>query len=157
MHHDNFNRRRVGPIRLPDWQRRGLYASVLVLTLSGLAWLALHFLMAEAGDELAQLAPKRWSIRIHTAAALWLLFMVGGLVPLHMRSAWHLRRNRIGGAGLAALLLVLTLTGYLLWYAPEGAARQWSQWLHWALGCAAPVALLLHIAWGRAIHRRHGV
>ncbi|MBC7379591.1 MAG: DUF4405 domain-containing protein [Burkholderiaceae bacterium] len=142
----------MAPIRLPAWQRRGLYASMLVLTLSGLAWLALHFLAGESGDDLAQAVPRLWSIRIHAAAALWLLVMMGSLMPLHMRSAWHLRRNRIGGAGLVALMLGLTLTGYLLWYAPEGTGRLWSEWLHWVLGGGAPVALLAHIAWGRRVH-----
>ena len=149
MHRRNVIRRPIGPIRLPTWQRRGLYASMLVLTASGLAWLAIHFMAGVAGDDLTQVAPKLWSIRIHAAAALWLLVMAGSLMPLHMRSAWHLRRNRIGGASLAAVLLGLTLTGYLLWYAPEGAGRLWAEWLHWGLGCAAPVALLAHIAWGR--------
>jgi hypothetical protein len=141
-----------GPIQMPAWQRLGLYASLAVVAASGLAWLLVHF-SADTAENMTALAGQQWAVRLHVAAALWLLVLLGSLMPLHMRAAWRAGRNRWGGAGLSALMAVLTLTGYLLWYAPEGMARQWAEWLHWAVGCGVPAALVLHIWWGRRTAR----
>lgn len=143
-----------GPARLPPWQRRAVYASVAVLALTGLGWLGVHFLVAQSDDGLGQSAAKLWAIRLHAAAALCTLVMVGSLLPLHMRAAWHARKNRVSGAVVAGLMVLLALTGYALGYAPEGLARQWSAWSHWAVGAAVPLLLLIHVLLG---HRtRHG-
>ena len=143
-----------GPARLPTWQRRAVYASVGVLALTGLWWLGVHFLVGQSDDGLAQSASKLWAIRVHAAAALCTLVMVGSLMPLHMRSAWHLRKNRVSGAVVAGVMVLLALTGYALGYAPDGLARQWSAWSHWAVGAASPLLLLVHVLLG---HRtRHG-
>lgn len=137
-----------GPARLPRWQRRAVYASVAVLGLTGLGWLGVHFFAAQADDGLAHSAAKLWAIRAHAAAALCTLVMVGSLMPLHMRAAWHTRKNRVSGAVVAGVMLLLALTGYALGYAPEGLARQWSAWSHWAVGAASPLALLVHVLLG---------
>ena len=151
-HSSDHRQLQRGPIQLPPWQRLGLYASLAAVTVTGLAWLIVHF-GADSGENMAALAGKQWAVRLHAAAALWLLVLLGSLMPLHMRAAWRAGRNRWGGAGLSALMAVLTLTGYLLWYAPEGAARQWAEWLHWAVGCGVPLALVVHIWWGRRTAR----
>ncbi len=137
-----------GPARLPAWQRRAVYASVAVLALTGWGWLGVHFLVAQSDDGLAQSAAKLWTIRVHAAAALCTLVMVGSLMPLHMRAAWHTRKNRVSGAVVAGVMLLLALTGYALGYAPEGWARQWSAWSHWAVGAAVPLLLLVHMLLG---------
>ena len=144
-----------GPARLPAWQRRGVYASVAVLALTGWWWLGVHFLVAQSDDGLAQSAAKLWAIRIHAATALGALVMVGSLLPVHMRAAWHMRKNRVSGALVAGVMLLLALTGYALGYAPEGWARQGSAWSHWAVGAASPLLLLVHVLLGhRTRHRR---
>ncbi len=142
-----------GSASLPTWQRRTVYASVAVLALTGLGWLGAHFLVAQSDDGLAQSAAKLWAIRLHAAAALCTLVMVGSLIPLHMRAAWHTRKNRVSGAVVAGGMALLALTGYALGYAPEGLARQWSAWSHWAVGAASPLLLLVHVLLGHRTRR----
>ena len=142
------------PVKLPAWQRRGVYASVAVLALTGLVWLAVHFLSAQPDDGLSQGTAKLWTIRVHAAAALCTLVMVGSLLPVHIRPAWHTRKNRVSGALVVGVMVVLALTGYALGYAPEGWARQWSAWSHWAVGAASPLLLLLHILLGHRTRHR---
>ena len=142
-----------GPVRLPRWQRLSVYASVGLLSATGLLWLAVHFFVPET----LELSSGSWSwpqanhglMQLHAAAALWLCIMVGSLLPLHVSGAWHRRLNRNSGSANLTGFALLTLTGYALWYAPEGGLREWSTWLHWAFGMTAPVGLWLHIALGR--------
>ena len=142
------------PVKLPAWQRRGVYASVAVLALTGLVWLAVHFLSAQSDDGLGQGTAKLWTIRVHAAAALCTLVMVGSLLPVHIRPAWRARKNRVSGALVVGVMVVLALTGYALGYAPEGLARQWSAWSHWAVGAASPLLLLLHVLLGHRTRHR---
>lgn len=136
------------------WQRHAVFASAGVLALTGLWWLGVHFLVAQSDDGLAQSAYKLWAIRVHAAAALCTLVMVGSLIPLHMRAAWHTRKNRVSGAAVAGVMVLLALTGYALGYASDGLARQWSAWSHWAVGAASPMMLLVHVLLGQ--RTRHG-
>lgn len=146
-----------GPVLLPPWQRRSVYTSVGVLSATGMGWLAVHFF----GPATQELATGGWSwpqvnhglMQIHAVAALWLCILVGSLLPVHVNGAWQRRLHRgSGGANLVAFSL-LTLTGYALWYAPEGGLRDWSSWMHWGFGVAAPLGLWLHIALGRRARR----
>lgn len=149
-HHRHSTRAVAASIKLPPWQRRGVYASTVLLTASGLLWLGVHFAPAMFQDELAQATAKLWTMRIHAAAALSTLVLVGSLLPMHIPLAWRVARNRTSGSLMVGIMLTLTLTGYALWYAPEGWARQGSAWLHWGLGAGVPLVLVLHVRSGRA-------
>ncbi len=153
QHHIHHRTVHHAPVKLPRWQRRGVYAAVAALALSGLLWLAVHFFAPFAEEDLAQNTAKLWAIRVHAAAALWTLVMVGSLLPLHIRAAWHIRKNRISGACAALAMAALALTGYALGYAPEGVARQWSAWLHWGIGTGMPLLLLVHVLLGHRTRR----
>lgn len=147
---------------LPSWQRRCVYASTALLTATGLAWLALYVLAPDLQEGLSGLsmfpwqAGKQWSMRLHAIGALASCVAVGSLLPLHVSGAWQRRVNRISGGTALGIFALLTLTGYALWYAPEGAVRQAAAWLHWGFGCAAPFGLWLHIRLGRKLRKRSG-
>lgn len=149
-HHRHAPRAVAASIKLPHWQRRGVYASTVLLTASGLLWLGVHFAPGMVQDELVQATAKLWVIRAHAAAALSTLVLVGSLLPVHIPLAWRVARNRASGSLLAGVMMALLLTGYALWYAPEGWARQGSAWLHWGLGAGVPLVLVLHVRSGRA-------
>jgi hypothetical protein len=67
-----------------------------------------------------------------------------------MRRAWHQRRNLLPGILLVGVLLLLSVTGYTLYYFGGEGARPLISVLHWAVGLGAPALLLWHIASGRA-------
>ena len=145
-----------GIVQLKRWQLLGVYFSFGLLAASGMLWLALHglALLAQTPDADALPSPaKAWALRIHAAGALAALVSLGSLLPVHVVSAWQQGRNRYSGAFNLALMAILTLTGYALWYASEGTPKQLSAWLHWALGAAMPVVLIAHIVLGRRSHR----
>ena len=143
-----------GPVRLPRWQLQTVYWSFGLLSASGLLWLGLHgfatFATPSTADGLPLPSPvKAWAMRLHAASALAALVSVGSVLPLHVRSAWHRHKSRASGSVNLLVFGALTVTGYALWYASEGGLKEWSAWLHWGLGLALPLALVVHIFLGR--------
>jgi len=136
-------------IRLARWHENTIYFTVGLLTLSGMVWLLCHYVLAEEGEYGPM--PHEWEgpmMTIHGAAAMLALFFLGSLLTAHMIKAWRARRNRWSGGGMAALCLLLTATGYGLYYVGDDTLREWLSWIHWLPGIAMPVLLGLHVYFG---------
>jgi hypothetical protein len=133
-------------LSLPLWQKRAIYFSVAGLTLTGVGWLGLHFLSMQAISELPPWrSPMQWLIKLHVAIALLGLVAFGSLISSHISMGWKMNQSRFTGVANLTFWVCLTMTGYLLWYAPEGAMKQSSVWLHWALGVGMPIGLVHHL------------
>jgi hypothetical protein len=121
-----------------------------LLFLSGAAWWALHRwgqVDGEFGPQPHPLEP--WLIRVHGGAALAVLVLLGLLLPVHVRRAWLVARNRVSGSVMLALCLLLALTGWALYYAGGETIRTVASRVHVVLGLALPFLLLMHVALGR--------
>ncbi|WP_124384211.1 hypothetical protein [Ralstonia sp. SET104] len=125
------------------WMVYGVFAALLV---TGLIWLALHFLDdgSESGTQVLA-----WSMKVHGAAAMAGLYLFGMLWGPHIRNAWVRRRNRAAGAVFGTLTAVLVATGYALYYVNGELPRQSAEILHWLAGVTVCIALWVHIAIGR--------
>src|SRR5438045_1400074 len=77
------------------------------------------------------------------------LLRTGMLLGGQVRFAWRTRRNRANGSVFLGVFAVLTITGYGLYYAGGEMLREWTSWIHLALGLALPILLLIHIFLGR--------
>jgi MFS family permease len=108
-----------------------LYSTLAVLLATGLYW---------------EVAREPLLMKIHGAAAMLILVLIGRLLALHVPSGWTERRSRKSGAAMLAIGGLLTVTGYLLYYLGDETARQFASWFHLALGIAVPIALGLHLA-----------
>ena len=134
-------------VRLPNWQRRAIYAVVAALVLTGLAWWLLDMNRGENGAGSTQV----WSLRVHGMAAMLGLVFFGSLLSSHIRIAWAVNRNRLLGATLAGLTITLALTGYGLYYLGGEMSRSVTSWLHLVFGITLPFVLWLHIVRGRRL------
>ncbi|HZQ73788.1 MAG TPA: hypothetical protein VFB08_12810 [Burkholderiales bacterium] len=134
-------------IRLAASLRWSLYGTGLALLASGAAWLYVRYGIPEDSRPRGVLTV---SMRIHGAAAMAALALIGAVTALHVKAAWIERRNIASGVALAAALLALTITGYLLYYVGDEAARALASAAHWLLGIGAPLALWWHTAAGAA-------
>ena len=134
-------------IRLKRWQRYFLYAVLALLFVSGVAWSYWNYFIASPGD--FEMTAKAWAIRIHGAAAMAILVLVGMLLSGHVRFAWRVRRNRANGSLFLGAFGILTITGYGLYYAGGETLRAWTSWIHLGVGLALPLFLILHIWLGR--------
>ena len=115
-------------MRLPASLRYSLYVAAAVLFTSGVTRSTHPALM-----------------RIHGAAAMLALILVGAALALHAAAGWRERKNRASGALLGGALAILAATGYLLYYSGNEAAREAASLAHWLLGAALPIFLLCHI------------
>ncbi|MBO0694861.1 MAG: DUF4405 domain-containing protein [Verrucomicrobia bacterium] len=128
-------------------QRYFLYGVLALLFLSGAAWAYWNYLAAPFGD--FEIGAKSWAMKIHGAAAMAILVLIGMLLNGHVRFAWRARRNRANGSIFLTAFAVLTITGYGLYYAGGERLRAGTSWIHLAVGLALPVLLLIHILLGR--------
>jgi cytochrome bd-type quinol oxidase subunit 2 len=124
-------------MRLPVSLRAGLYATGAVVLASGVSWLAAreprHSGFAAAAME------------IHGGAAMVLLILVGAVSALHAPAAWREGKNLWSGVAVAAVMSVLILTGFLLYYLGDEHARSFASIVHWTVGLAAGALLGLHV------------
>ena len=134
-------------IRLRRLQRYFLYAVLALVFLSGVAWAYWNYLVATPGD--FEMSAKAWAMKIHGAAAMAVLVLVGMLLNEHVRLAWRARRNRANGSFFLSAFAFLTITGYGLYYAGGERLRAWTSWIHLAIGLFLPILLLIHIFLGK--------
>jgi len=88
-------------------------------------------------------------MKIHGAAAMAILVLVGMLLTGHVRFAWRARRNRGNGSLFLGAFGILTVSGYGLYYAGAERLRSWTSWIHLGVGLALPLLLILHIWLGK--------
>ena len=138
---------RPDSIRLKHLQRYFLYAVVALLFFSGAAWAYWNYLAVSPGD--FETSAKTWAMKIHGAAAMAILVLIGMLLNGHVRFAWRADRNRANGSVFLSAFAVLTITGYGLYYAGGERLRAWTSWIHLAIGLVLPILLLIHIFLGR--------
>lgn len=141
-------------LRLSVRHRAWFHGTFAVLFLTGAAWWVLHRWFPAETEFGPQPQPaQHWLILLHGAAAMLALVIVGTLVPLHLKRGWRARLNRANGVMLIAVVSLLTLSGYGLYYAGDESLRTAASFVHVALGFAFPAALLWHIARGRRARR----
>jgi len=139
---------RPDPTRLKRSQRWFLYAVLALLFLTGAAWAYWNYLVPSTTGDF-EMSAKAWAMKIHGAAAMAILVLVGMLLTGHVRFAWRVRRNRGNGSLFLGAFGILTITGYGLYYAGGENLRAWSSWIHLAIGLALPLLLVLDIWLGK--------
>ena len=141
--------RRVPPdlVRLKPFHRRLLYGVFALLFFSGAACAYWNNLVPSPGD--FEMGAKAWAMKVHGAAAMAILVLVGMLLAGHVRFGWRARRNRGNGSLFLGAFGILTITAYGLYYAGGETLRAWSSWIHLVVGLALPFLLILHIWLGK--------
>jgi hypothetical protein len=138
------------PGRLSRRRELLVYAILGTLWVSGIGWLLFHtFVHATSAFGDVPHPLEVWWLRLHGAAAFASVWLFGMLWAIHVLPAWKARR-RVSGIVLGVVASVLVLTGYLLYYGGE-SSRAVVSVLHWVLGLAALVPLLLHALRRRSV------
>jgi hypothetical protein len=134
-----------------------LYLVTVLVFASGVGWWICDrlFSIADEFGGVEHPAAQATMLKVHGAAAMALLVLLGTLLPIHVKHSWVAGHNRPTGAGLLAWFGVLTLTGYGLYYAAGEELRAWTSAVHWWVGVALPLGLVAHVWRGHWL-RRHG-
>jgi cation transport ATPase len=143
-----FNRMRADSIQLRRFHRYLLYLVLLVLFFSGVAWAYMHYLSSRPDD--LKDAVQAWALKIHGAAAMATLVLVGTVLTAHVKYAWSARRNRLSGIFFLTVFGILTVTAYGLYYFGDDRLRAWTSGIHLGIGLILPLFLLMHILIGRS-------
>lgn len=155
MRAHRFERVRVGnreppasmpTLRLARGHRRFTYATIAAVWLSGVLWLVYHYAMQREGSFGPEPHPlESWWLRLHGLAAFVSLFAFGLLWGVHIRAGLAFARRRLSGLLLLILLVVLSLSGYLLYYAGDEAMRDVVRVVHWVFGLALLLPFVVHV------------
>ena len=139
----------IKPTQLKSWLRLTIYLLMVVLLITGVLWMSIHFFQwPDAAAPLMEGLPSPWEaplMKIHGAAMLLMIFILGRLSGTHVLLFWRMRRRRKEGAILLAAFGILALSAYLFYYwIPE----DWRDYLGWAHGAMGALTALL-LAWHR--------
>lgn len=134
-------------MRLRASARWMLYGTIALLVASGLGWIVVHF--ANDVDDLRRLSIETAMLKFHGAGAFAMLIATGAMSAHHVRRGWLLGRNRGSGAIVIAILVILIVSGYALYYLVSDSSRTPISIAHWAVGLAFVPMLFAHIAIGR--------
>jgi hypothetical protein len=141
---------------LSPFHRRCAYVVLCLLFLSGLAHYVLHGWFTVQGDFGPEPNPgESWMLRLHGAAAMLGLVVLGSLLSQHIERFWRLRRNRLAGGLFLGCTLLLIASGYGLYYLGGEQARAWCRQLHIVIGLLALPAFAAHLWRGLAWRRHH--
>jgi hypothetical protein len=140
-------------MRLSKYHRRWIYSVCGTLVVSGMGWLIAHYLLVEPGAfGEAQHPSEPWWLRLHGAAMMAFLVVLGTILPGHVRQAWSLRkinaaavkRNVATGIVMLSLVAGLGVTGYALYYCGTEELRPYLSACHWVTGLAATIGFYQH-------------
>ena len=137
-------------VRFSQWLNVWFYGVFSVLFFSGVIWLVVHnagTVGTEGEGFDGQVSPLL--LKIHGAAAMGSLVILGVLIPSHMQRAWQLKRNHFPTVAIVGLCLLMAISGYGLYYCGSDAWRAWISGFHSVAGCALPLVLVWHIFSGR--------
>jgi heme A synthase len=132
-------------LRLSTRARRGVYCIFGAAWATGILWLLFHYFMMRQGEFGSEPHPlEAWWLRLHGLCAFVVLWLAGWLWSAHARPAMSRPMRRKSGIVIIAIFLVLAASGYLLYYASDDAVRDIVRFVHWTIGIALIVPILLH-------------
>jgi len=117
--------------RLPPGYRRFIYATLGLLFLSGLMW--------QTGWQRSLL------MKVHGAAAMATLVLLGALLARHVPTGWSAGTNRISGVAVLVAAAWLLVTGYALYYSGSDLLRYWAAETHFWVGLGVAALFCLHL------------
>lgn len=140
---------RPDSIRLSRRYKTAFYTVLAFLFATGAVWAFFHY-FAHRENEFGSYPAEKWTLTLHGLLGGATLVLIGSLLPLHVKFAWHAQRNRPNGVVIITVFALLILTGYGLYYIGDEHFRSWTSWTHLIVGLALPIFLIVHIWRGRA-------
>ena len=114
--------------------------------LSGLLWHGSQIFL-RVRDEFIESphALEQWSKLVHGFSVLPFLLLAGALLPRHVFPAFASGRLRGTGISLSALVLVLSISGFGLYYFGAENLRELARMTHVFAGYGLPALLAVHV------------
>jgi hypothetical protein len=149
--------RRIGPLsrpsrapfRMPAANAWGLALSGSVLALSGLALVILRYVIP-SGDAFSVYPHPGWRyvVMLHVLATPAFFFFVGAIWWRHVIRHWTARKRRVSGAAVVAILVLVAVSGYALYFIGGERLLSTVRIAHSATGAVAIVVYAHHAIMG---------
>ena len=81
---------------------------------------------------------------LHVFLGWAMIWFIGSLWTIHMRTHWRRNENRASGLSFMVFWIILILSGLAIFYVSHEDLSQFSSLLHVLLGLAMPIALYIH-------------
>jgi hypothetical protein len=130
---------------MPLLQRRCVYGVFGLLWLSGCAWLILDQFFESKGQFGAM--PNAWQppiLLLHGVIAILSMYLLGWITARHVLRWWPARLRRLSGGTLAALFVLLTLSGFALFFVSDDRWQHVSAQVHDVLGLGITAFAIQH-------------
>ena len=132
-------------------RKYAFYSGFSLMLLSGLLWLLAHYLLRTQGEFGVVVNPlEPISLKIHGAAMMITLFTAGAMMPGHAHMHWRNNRNRLPGILMMVSLVLLVLSGWLLYYIANESNHDIISLIHWGIGLGMLAVLVWHRVSGLA-------
>ena len=129
--------------KMPSWQRNFVLLGMLSCSLSGIAYLLGHEFHIQR-SLLGGHSVLAW----HGVAAMLATMALGSALPFHLKAGIKSKRKLLSGFSQLGFLLILIISGALLYYGPE-ETHEITETTHWIIGLAFFAIFLLHGVFSR--------
>ena len=122
-----------------------VYAVSGVLWVSGLSWLVLDQFFArqqQFGRTPHPLEPPL--LLIHGVVAILAMYALGWISARHVVRWWTVDQRRLSGSVLTAALLLLTLSGFALFFLSDDESQRITRVVHEVLGVGITLLVVQH-------------
>jgi hypothetical protein len=130
---------------MPGRQRTAIYVVLGGLWATGCLWLILDQFFAHPGP--FGPAPHPWQpglLLLHGIAAIIGTYLLGWVTARHVLRWWPARRRRLSGTLLAAMLGMLTVSGFALFFVSDDRGQRFASLSHDVLGVGVTVFGIQH-------------
>ena len=133
---------------------RLLYVSVLALVVTGVLYAVPRYADLYFDQDWSPIVAPGSLMKAHGAFALWTTLLLGIIWQAHVRLRMRRPFNRFAGFTLLAVLVLLTISGYLLYYVGSREFREVTSLVHTALGVGVLFIIIWHVKMAKIIQNR---
>lgn len=132
--------------KMPPWQKFFVTGGMLSCSITGIIYLLGHEFDIERS-----LLGNHKILAIHGITAMIASIALGSVLPFHLKAGYQSARKWLSGFTQLGFLVVLLITGGLLYYGPA-EFRDTTIKLHWAIGLLFFLIFIFHclIQFGRS-------
>ena len=132
--------------KMPAWQRGFVITGMLICSVTGSAYLLGHEFQIERA-----LLGNHLMLAGHGLSAMLASIALGSILPFHLKAGYQSKRKRFSGFTQLGFLLILMITGGILYYGPAELREPTIQ-LHWLTGLVFFAIFMFHAMtkWGRS-------
>ena len=131
--------------KMPGWQRAFVTVGMFACSITGSTYLLGHEFQIERA-----LLGNHLVLAGHGITAMLASIALGSVLPFHLKAGYQSKRKRFSGFTQLGFLLILLITGGILYYGPA-ELRELTIQLHWLTGLVFFTIFIFHslVKWTR--------